>query len=95
MVKDRIYSISTFNGHYMVIDSGASAHCCYPSFADDYPLAPLEDKRLLVNADGGETKQLGIRCVLVELIPNLYIWMNMKVCDVSHIYISVPTLRQE
>ena len=83
--KDRIYSIFKFDCHYMVIDSGASAHCCYQYFAEDYPLAPLEYHRRLVNADGGETKQLGLRCVLAELTPSLYIWMKMKVCDVSHI----------
>ena len=65
------------------------------SFADDYPLAPLEVNRQLVNADVRETKQLGIRCVLGELVQNLYIWMIIKVCGFSHVYVSVPTLRQE
>ena len=29
------------------------------------------------------------------MVPNLYVCMKMNVCDVSHVYISVPALRQE
>ena len=92
LIKERVYAISTFDDRYMVIDSGASVHCCYQSFADDYPLVHIEDTRILVNVDGCEIKQLGIRCVLAERIPTLYIWMKMKVCDVfTHLHFSTDS----
>ena len=57
-----------------------------------YHVAPLEDDRVLVNADAGEIKQHGVLSVLVEMVPHLYAWMKMKVCDVYHVYISVPII---
>ena len=79
IIAYRVNSIYIQDELYMVIDSGASVNCCYPSFAQDYPLAPLEDDRLFVNAGGVEIKQHGVRCVLVELVPNFYVWMKLKV----------------
>ena len=94
-IRDKICAALLYDDIYMVIDSGAAVHCAYPSFASDYPLLPLEDQRLLVNASGKSIKQYGIRCVLIEFAPGVYIWKKFKVCDVSHVYLSVPGMRRQ
>ena len=49
-----------------MIDSGAAVHCAFPEFGSDYPLYPLKDSTILVNASGSEIQQYGVRIVLVE-----------------------------
>ena len=60
---------------------------------------PSKNFRISVNARGCEIQQYGIRFVRVEFEDtqgNLFhVWLKVKVCDVFHVYLSVPALRQQ
>ena len=78
---------------YMVIDSGATINVCPSFFAQDYPLYQTGGGGL-VSATGQSIKQYGIKSLLFEIEKDLYTWIKFKVCEVSHVFLSVPALNR-
>ena len=77
----------------MVIDSGATINVCPSFFAQDYPLYQTYGGGL-VSATGQSIKQHGIKSLLFEIEKDLYTWIKFKVCEVSHVFLSVPALNR-
>ena len=76
----------------ILIDSKADVNVCPLSFASEYPLLPINEKLILKNVSGQRVRVHGFRVVLLEVLPNQYLWVRFIVADVMFPILSVCKL---
>ena len=67
-----------------MIDSGAGFHVSPPDYAEDYPIIPIaKDSLQLATVKGDPIQIFGCRIILIEVLPEVFVWIRTIVCTIQ------------